>query len=153
MKKRDLATLAMIGISAGLIAGGCQQTTKDKDTKRGGNRTNGNGLQAAENMSADMQSFYASLSPDAKKKFDQLDAQHKMMAMEMANQQCNGKNKCAGMGGCSTADHSCAGENGCKGQGGAPVKDANKAVDIQYKHQMGKNGGTNGNGKTNRNNK
>lgn len=149
MKKRDLATLAMIGISAGLIAGGCQQNSKDKNN-RNRNRGNGNNLHAAENMSADMQAFYASLSPDAKKKFDQLDAQHKMMAMEMANQKCNGKNKCAGMGGCATAEHACAGENGCQGQGGAPVKDPNKAVEVQYKNQMDKDGHMPKNGRNGR---
>jgi hypothetical protein len=126
MKKRDLAKLAMLGISAGLIVGVFE--------KRGGTGTPGQAL-ADEQMSSDMQAFYNSLSPEAQQKFNQLDAQHKMMAVEMAHQNCSGKNKCAGMGGCSTAQHACAGQNGCKGQGGSPVKDANKAVDIQYQNQ------------------
>ncbi|MCC5831461.1 MAG: hypothetical protein JJU12_00255 [Chlamydiales bacterium] len=139
MKKRDLTTLAMIGISAGLIAGGCQQREKDK-RENGNHHNNHNGeLHAAEHMNADIQKFYESLSPEAKKKFDQLDARHKQMAMEMAHQQCNGKNKCAGMGGCATAEHNCAGQNSCKGEGGPALKDPNKAIEIQYKNQMGKN--------------
>ncbi len=139
MKKKDLATLAMIGISAGLIAGGCQK--KPKETN-GGNNNNGshrNGNSAAQ-IAAEMKSFYNSLSPDAQKKFMSLDAKHKMMALEMANQSCNGKNACAGMGGCASADNACAGQNGCKGHGGPPVKDPNKAVNIQYKAQHNGNG-------------
>jgi hypothetical protein len=127
MKKKNLVTLALLGISAGLSVGGCQK--KDPTTAGGAN--------TAEQMSPDMQSFYNSLSPDAQQKFLQLDAQHKMMSIEMAQQGCNGKNKCAGMGGCATTQHACAGKNGCKGQGGAPVRNPNKAVEIQYTNQMG----------------
>ena len=129
MKKRDVAALAVLGISAGLVVGGCGQK----------NGSSSNRVEAAEHgqMSPDMQAFYASLSPDAQKKFMALDAQHKMMVMEMANQGCNGQNSCRGMGGCANAKNSCAGENACKGQGGAPVKNADEAVDVQYRHQMG----------------
>ena len=133
MKRRDLTTLAMIGISAGLMVGGCQPNDGRSNNKAA----------ADEQLSPDMQSFYSSLSSDAQQKFMQLDAQHKMMAVEMANQSCNGKNKCSGMGGCSTAEHQCAGQNGCKGQGGAPIKDPNKAVEAQYKNQIGQRQKTN----------
>jgi len=135
MKKSDLAKLAMLGISAGLMVGGCQ--------KQGGTGTSGQAT-ADEQVSSDMQSFYNSLNPEAQKKFSQLDAQHKMMAVEMAHQSCNGKNSCKGMGGCKTSQHACGGQNGCKGQGGAPVKDPNKAVEIQYKNQMNQRQNTNG---------
>lgn len=132
MKKNDLVTLAMVGISAGLMVGGCQ---------KGG--TDHNKASAAEQISPDMQVFYNSLSVDMQKKFMQLTAQHKMMAVEMAQQSCSGHNKCAGMGGCGTADHKCAGLNSCKGQGGAPVKDPNKAVEAQF-NQMNQRKDTNG---------
>ncbi len=134
MKKQNLATLAVIGVGAGLLLGGCQQHEKQAPAKNGAN-----GKAPAEEAGADMQAFSSSLSPEGKKKFEELDAQHKMMAVEMANQECNGKNKCAGLGGCATADNACAGSNSCKGKGGAPVKDPNKAVEVQYKNQ--KNGG------------
>ncbi len=130
MKKRDLATLAMIGISAGLIVGGCQQNSKDK------NNNPNNRSAVMEHMSPDMQTFSNSLSRDAKEKFQELDAQHKMMATEMANQNCSGQNMCAGMGGCATSENSCAGHNACSGRGGPPVKDPNKAVEVQHKNQM-----------------
>ena|ERR1700722_16719835 len=126
MKKRDLMTLAMIGISSGLLITGCQ--------KGGDKRSN----TAAEEQKTpvDAASFYNMLSPDSKKKFDQLDEKHKAAAVEMYNQKCNGQNMCAGKGGCSTSTHDCAGKNDCSGQGGAPVKDANKAVDAQMKTQQ-----------------
>ena len=133
MKKRDLASLAMIGISAGLLVAGCQ--TKPSHPP-GGSRGN---TAAAEQMSPDMQSFYNNLSPEAQQKFMQMDAQHRMMAMEMTEQNCKGQNACKGLGGCKGATHACAGKNGCKGQGeGPPVRDPNKAVDIQY--QMNQRG-------------
>ncbi len=131
MKKSDLAKLALFGISAGLVAGGCQQKAnknESHDAKKNGNN--------AEQSAQDMESFKASLSPEAKKQFDELDAKHKMMAVEMANQECKGKNKCSGIGGCATKDNSCAGKNSCKGKGGPPVDSPEKAVEVQYKAQM-----------------
>lgn len=139
MKKRDLSTLALVGISAGLMVSGCNQKESDKKDNGSGNKA-----YAAEQLSPDMKSFHDSLSPTAQKKFMELDAQHKMMAIEMANQSCNGRNKCAGMGGCASPNNSCAGHNGCKGEGGAPVKDPNKAVDVQYDHQKEQRKNTNG---------
>lgn len=138
MKKQDLTTLAMLGISSGLIVSGCQKGSWGKrETKpEGENSPSENHLEAAEEMMADMKSFYDILSPENKKKFNELDARHKMMAIEMVNQSCKGENKCAGLGGCKTSKHSCAGQNACKGQGGAPIRDPNKAVEVQYKNQQ-----------------
>lgn len=135
MKKRDLAKLAMLGISAAMIVGcgNAQGDASGEDQPSSGQQQ----------QSSDMQSFYNSLSSDAQKKFNQLDAQHKMMAIEMTHQTCNGKNSCAGMGGCKTSQNSCAGQNGCKGQGGEPIKDPNKAVEVQYKNQQKQRQGMN----------
>lgn len=131
MKKRDLASLAVIGVTAGMMVSGCQQFQKKTSPKKP-QKENGNNHQ----MSPEMKSFYANLSPDAQKEFMSLDAHHKMMAMEMAQQKCHGQNSCAGMGGCKTAEHSCAGKNSCKGEGGPPIKDPNKAVHVQYQQQQ-----------------
>jgi len=131
MKKKNLASLAMIGIAAGALVVGCE-----KQTTLGALSPKSSGM---EEMSTDMQSFYNSLSPEGQKKFEQLDAQHKMMAVEMTKQKKSGDNSCSAMGGCSTATNSgCAGINSCKGEGGAPIKDPNKAVDIQLKNQTEK---------------
>lgn len=136
MKKRDLATLAILGISAGLLVGGCQ--------KRGAGGPSNTKASAAEQLSPDMQAFYNSLSAESQQKFMQLDAQHKMMAIEMSQQSSGNKNQCSGFGGCETSQHACAGQNACKGQGGNPIRDPNKAVDIQYKNQTSQRQKTNG---------
>ncbi len=135
MKKKDLASLAVIGISAGLIVSGCEQNVSNEkgDTN---NKKQPQTNSAAMHSQSDMDQFAASLSPEAKKKFTELDSHHKMMSMEMAHQSCKGQNECKGMGGCKTTKNSCAGQNGCKGEGGPPVKDPNKAVDVQYQNQM-----------------
>jgi hypothetical protein len=127
MKRKNLALLAALGVGAGLFVAGCEEKGSNQD---------GNQATAAEQLSPETQKFYDSLSSQAQKKFMELDAQHRMMAMEMAQQSCSGKNDCKGLGGCATNEHSCAGKNGCKAQGGTPVKDANKAVDVQYKQQQ-----------------
>jgi len=153
MKKRDLTKLVMIGIGAGLIVGGCDNS-RGPDNGAPGGPPPGNGGPGLEQMGPDMQAFFTSLSSDSQNKFMQLDAQHKMMAIEMAMQTCSGQNKCSGMGGCNTSQHECAGKNSCKGQGGNPVKDPNKAIEAQYKNQMNQRQKTNGGmgGSTNYNN-
>lgn len=129
MKKRDLASLALLGISSALLIAGCQQPAKNGTASPQGQ------MQSQTVMSPEMQSFYSSLNADGQRKFNSLDAKHQAMAMKMASQSCNGKNDCKGMGGCSNQNNSCAGKNACKGQGGAPAKDPNKAVDAQYTNQ------------------
>lgn len=144
MKKKDLATLAMIGISTGLLIGGCQQNQKGG----GGGCSKRASSQQFKNM--DMQSFQAALSPEARQKFLALDTEHKKMAMEMAEQGCKGKNACKGKGGCKTADHACAGKNACKGKGGEPVENVDKAVAVQFENQSNA-GSRNQNGRMMRN--
>ena len=133
MNKRDLATLAVIGIG---VATGCQKaggaTEENSHYDLPSQKDEGHSHKASLNK----QAFYNSLSTEGKRKFSTLNAQHQMMAIEMANQSCNGKNECAGMGGCKSANNSCAGKNACKGQGGSPVHDNNKVVMIQHHKQM-----------------
>lgn len=127
-KRRNLATLAVLGISAGLFAAGCHQSTNKGSADQGGT--------TYEQLSPDMQAFYNSLSPDAQRKFMDLDAQHRKMAMDMLNQTGVGQNGCKGLGGCKNNLHDCAGKNSCKGQGGPAIQDPNKAVDVQYQSQQ-----------------
>lgn len=78
MKKKDLASLAMIAISAGFLIAGCQQ-------KPAAN-SNPNAPSAAQAAPADVSAFRNSLSSDSQKQFDALDAQHKSMAMQKAKE-------------------------------------------------------------------
>jgi hypothetical protein len=123
MDKKELARLALLGISAGLMVTGCQkEQTGDPPSNQ--------------EVNGDIESFYNSLTPKAKQQFMQLDTQHKMLAIELYQQHCKGENNCADMGGDATSQHACAGQNTCKGGGGAPLRDPNKAVEIQFNHQM-----------------
>lgn len=137
MKKRDLTALALIGISAGLVIG-CQQTTTKKN---GGNlppreaprvepgARNPNALNAdEERISADMQDFYNSLSSDSQKKFQKLDTAHRKLAVDMT------QNECAGTGGCKGRNES------ERGKSLAP----NRAVEVQYNNQTKGTGSSNG---------
>lgn len=129
MKKKDLAILAMLGISTGLLVSGCAKSNKSSN------------LSADEQKApVDAGKFYNMLSDEGKKKFDQLDDKHKKAAVMMFNQSCKGQNSCAGLGGCDTSAHECAGKNDCKGQGGAPIKDAISAVKVQYDQQLKERG-------------
>lgn len=76
MKKKDLSTLAMIGISAGLLIGGCQQS------QQGTNSTWSN----IEKLSTELHSFYNSLSPEGKQKFLGLDLDSKRRAFELSKE-------------------------------------------------------------------
>ena len=127
MKKSNLTTLVMIGMSAGFLAGGCEKGKK-------GFFSSSEQLNVA--VHPELKSFYDSLSNQEKEKFLQLDFQHQMMANEMVLQGCSGKNTCKGKGGCRTARHTCAGKNNCKGMGGLPVTDPNRAVEVQYQSFM-----------------
>lgn len=108
MKKQSLAKLALLGIGAALTLGGCQSTND-----------NNNKAAADEQVTPDMQAFYNSLSPQAKEKFMQLDAQHRMMAVQAPQGQCADKNT------------TCGG------------KDPNKVVEFQYNNQMQQRQSTN----------
>lgn len=121
MKKRELAALAMLGISAGLMVGGCQNKEGDRPSE--------GHVSSAVQTTAAMDFFFSKLSLEAQEQFNQLDELHKMMAIEMAHLSTE-------MGGSSTTVHGCAGKNACKGQGGAPIRDPNKAVETQYNNQL-----------------
>jgi hypothetical protein len=93
MKKKNFSALAMMGISMGLVAGGCQKAQSDE-------------------MSPEMRNFYEQLTPDAQKKFKELDDQHKKASMGILNSQ-----------------HACRSESACKGM-------REQAVEEQYQKQM-----------------
>jgi len=77
MKKKKLATLAIIGISMGILVEGHAQGQ-------------------IEQMSSDMKKFYEQLAPDTQKKFLELDASHRKSAMQSTAQYCKGENQCPG---------------------------------------------------------
>lgn len=115
MDKGHLVRLTMIGIaSLGLIAGGCRKNGTQPQLR--------SGLTAAEQSDSDMRKLYNSLSPAAQKKFDELDAEHKKMLMDMLFLCDEEKSSKAEQGDAEENDiYTC---------------NPNKAVDAQYRHQM-----------------
>lgn len=83
MKKRDLAALMMIGVSAALLIGGCQQKQQGQ---AGQPQSSANYEGAAQGQS---KNFVTALSADNQKKFNELDDQHKQAAVDMANNDSN----------------------------------------------------------------
>jgi hypothetical protein len=133
MKKYDVMSLALMGIAAGLLT-----CCEHRDSKNGPPRQQGHQLGAAENMTPEMQQFYIQLTPASQRVFNTLDIQHKMIAMQMANQNCRGLNSCRGLGGCQTGANDCAGQNSCEGLGGDPVNDPNRTVSLAAQKQAEK---------------
>ena len=95
MKKRNLSRLALLGIGITLLAAGC-------DTAKG------------DEMSTDMKTFYEQLTPDAQRKFRELDESHKQAAMKILELGCK-------------ADIQCKGHR-------------ERAVDVQYQNQLRERG-------------
>jgi hypothetical protein len=78
MHKKKMIALAIMGIGLGVLAIGHAQAQDEK-------------------MSSEMKSFYEQLSPDAKKKFLQLDSDHRDAAMQvMQEKSCKGESQCKG---------------------------------------------------------
>lgn len=71
MKKKDLLSIAMMGVCAGLLMGACQAPANNNQR---GMYSNGD---------AETQNFYRMLSPEYQRKFDQLDARGRANAMQM----------------------------------------------------------------------
>ena len=78
MKKTKLISLAMIGISMGLMTI-CYAHGPNE-----------------QKMNSEMQSFYQMLTPDAQKKFLELDETHKKAALEIYAEGCKALSDCKG---------------------------------------------------------
>lgn len=70
------------------------------------------------------------LNDQGKATYNTLSPEQKKIALEMANQECKGKNNCKGMNSCKTDTNECAGKGGCKGKAKGPFLDKNLAVKV-----------------------
>ncbi len=132
MKKKDLASLALLGLASGMLVS-CQQTGMDKNDKNG----NGSRMEQTQMTPAE-KDFYNKLDKDGQRKFEKMNERQRDAAMDAHKAGCKGKNDCKGMGGCKTNAHDCKGENSCRGRGGCAVDDANEAVDMAEKKMQNK---------------
>jgi hypothetical protein len=148
MNKKELTRLAMIGATAGIIlsqaafaetagipakatllSAGCAKcaaATADKE-KNDQPKKIQNGEELVNKLNANGKEIY-----------EKLDQQHRDLALKLANQDCNGKNECKGMGGCNSAEKS--GKNECKGMSkcNAFIKDPNFAVKVAAQKMLEK---------------
>lgn len=70
------------------------------------------------------------LNPQSRAAYQALSQDGKSLALQLANQDCKGKNGCKGMNSCKGSSNSCAGRGGCKGQGNGKFEDKNLAVKV-----------------------
>lgn len=76
MKGRKFAMLALLGINMGLMLNSCQSA------------------RAEEEMTPDMRTYYEQLSPQAKRQFNTLDAEHRRAAMSSTYSSCGSPHGC-----------------------------------------------------------
>lgn len=93
-----------------------------EDNKADSSRTNTKILSESE--------LRSQLNDQAKATYDSLDPAGKAMALQMANQDCKGKNTCRGFNSCKTKDHACAGKGSCANTAETNFKDKNLAVKV-----------------------
>jgi hypothetical protein len=128
MKGKDLTTLALMGLTSGLMMS-CQGENGTKDAPE-------TKLQQTQ-MSPDEQAFYRQLNAWGKKNFERMNSEQRLMVMKAAKAGCHGRNDCKGLGNCKTDKNSCAGNNDCKGEGGCAAS-PNKAVELVKKQMESK---------------
>lgn len=78
MKKRNLATLALMGITMGLLT--TSFTANDQQT-----------------FSPEEKTFYDMLDENGKKEFSELDTKHRKMALSTIEQSCKAEHECKGI--------------------------------------------------------
>lgn len=138
MKKKDLAMLALLGLTSGMMIS-CK-TGQHKEGQPGKKdlpgKTAGQVAPSAQPMTAEEKAFYGKLNAEGKRTFEQMNSADRQKSIQTANAGCKGKNICKGLGGCETDDHACKGMNDCKGKGGCAVTDPNDAVQMTKQSTM-----------------
>lgn len=157
MKKRNLRTLALMGIASGVIL---SQTV---DANERGNQTAISSLLATNTSSQPAtrtepdpndgnlgyhlmteEELMLELNDEGQKMYKELDPSNKKLALEVASKRCANTSACKGLNACKTDKNSCAGQGSCKGQGKCAISDKNLAVKLVYDKMMKKRAAANG---------
>lgn len=88
-----------------------------------------------------VKSLMAQLDAAHQAKFNNLDCETKNLVIQVASQNCKGKNTCKGLNSCAGENNSCAGKGSCAGKTAGPIKDKNKALDLAVEHMAEKRAG------------
>ncbi len=142
MKKRNLKSLALTGLAAGLLvsaqgitADKTKQPTTQQKQASGGDDFDKAFAKYDGNITYHLmteEELLRELTPEGQKMYKSLSPEGKELARKVASTACNGQNECKGLGGCETEEHSCAGKNKCKGKGKCAQPDKNLAVKLVY---------------------
>lgn len=129
MKKHNFKKLAGLGLLSGATLGliGCDANA-DKASSQ---IESGHLMTDSELMSQ--------LNAEGKKTFQSLSPEGKKLALQLASQECKGKNACKGLNACKTPQNECSGKGGCKGTTPGPFTDKNVAVKVAEMAQKRKN--------------
>jgi hypothetical protein len=123
--KTKLATLAALGLVAGAMG-----TIE---------AANSSSISCVAPSSDQINKLFPQVDQAHQQTFNSLDCQTQNLALQLANQTCQGKNSCKGLNSCKTNNqNSCAGQGGCKGTSKGPFTDKNQAIDVAKKYMAEK---------------
>lgn len=142
MKNKKLKYLALLGLSAGLVANASAATSNTETNKKTGNAPQekpkatdkddpNKGNLGYHLMTED--ELLSELTDDTAKLYEGLSPEGKKLARFVASQRCNGSNECKGLNACQTDNNKCAGQGKCKGTSKCAISDKNLAVKIVAK--------------------
>lgn len=139
MKKPDFKTLALLGVSTGIILTPSLHAQQEKsppsakeETKKSDSSKNDPN---DENMNYHLMTedeLMMELNSDGIAMYKKLDKEGKGLALLVASASCNNTNPCAHLNACKTDKNDCAGKGECKGKGICAVGDKNLAVRLVY---------------------
>lgn len=151
MKNPDLAKLALMGLTSGVLIlnqadqpklsaaepstpssakHGCKNTAPSNDSEDS-NYNEDNGNIGYHVLSED--ELLDELNDHGIKLYNSLSKEGKKLAREVASGRCNKTNLCKGLNACKTDQNECAGKGSCKGKGKCGFADKNLAVEVAAK--------------------
>lgn len=143
MSKSRLKQLALLGLSSGLVVGCGGGSKSEKKAEEAKSDMGHQHKQMSESPDDAEAALLAQLDDKHRAMFHSLDAEHKELALQMAQQTCAGQNECKGLNMCKGAHNACAGQGSCAGTGGCGWSDQNLMIRVVMKHMAEKRGQVN----------
>lgn len=161
MKKREFKTLALMGLTSGLLLSSdananqgkiesgqllasysykargsssniaYQDPSKSKATDNNSGDDNPNDSNLGYHLMTEDE-LILELNDDGSRMYKSLSPEGKKLALQVASMRCAKTNPCAGLNACATDKNDCAGKGKCSGQGKCAVSDKNLAVKLVY---------------------
>ena len=141
MKNREFKTLALVGLTTGLLISGQAAQAKDNGTDSQKNEYKDPN---SENMGYHIytkQELMLELNEDGIKMFNSLSPEGQALALKVASVRCQATNQCKGLNACKTEKNDCMFKGACKGQGKCAFSNKNDAVKAVYLKMANKRAG------------